>query len=100
MANFHQAAAAGMQQTTIGNHPCAHVMVNHHLNHVARSPRSPEQRFGHGPGADVVLDIHRHAGMRLQRFPQRNIFDVIKGHAMNNAIFGIDDARQRDSNGR
>ncbi|MNP39975.1 hypothetical protein D3C76_1335720 [compost metagenome] len=36
MTNLYQAAAAGVQQTAIGNHPGPHVVVDHHLNHVPR----------------------------------------------------------------
>ncbi|MNY02803.1 hypothetical protein D3C86_1353900 [compost metagenome] len=100
MANLHQAAAACMKQTPIGNHPRANVMINHHLNHVACAARRAEQRFRHRPGADVMLNINRHAGVILQHFAERHVFYiVVKRHAMHNAILRINDSRHGDGDG-
>ena len=54
----------------------------------------------HGPGADVMLNIDWHPGMIGQRFAERDIFNIlIKRHAMNNAIFGIDNTGHRHGDG-
>ena len=100
MANFDQTTAAGMQQAAIGNHAGPNVMVNHHLNDIPRSARRAKQRLGHRPGADVMLDIDRHAGMRFQGCAQRHIGDVIERHAVNDAIFGINNTWQRNGDCR
>ena len=87
MANLHQAAAAGVQQAPIGDHPGADVMIDDHLNDVPGAARGAKQRFRHSPGADVMLNIDWHPGMIGQRFAERDIFNIlIKRHAMNNAI--------------
>lgn len=41
MTDLDQTAAARMQQATIGNHPGADVMINHHLNNVPRPAEAP-----------------------------------------------------------
>ena len=93
MANLHQATAACMQQMAVSDHPCTHVMIDHHLNDVARTARCAKKRLGHRPGADIVLNIHRHAGMVLKRFAQRHLFDIfVKWHAMNDTVFSINNA--------
>ncbi|MNN53479.1 hypothetical protein D3C81_1682370 [compost metagenome] len=85
----------------VGDHPRAHVVVNHYLNHVAGTARCTKKRFSHGPGADIVLNVYRYPGMTLQRVTQWHLFNVIvKRHAMNDAILGIDNARHGDGNGR
>ena len=100
MANLHQAAAAGVQQAPIGDHPGADVMIDDHLNDVPGAARGAKQRFRHGPGADVMLNIDWHPGMIGQRFAERDIFNIlIKRHAMNNAIFGIDNTGHRHGDG-
>ncbi|SAJ34614.1 Uncharacterised protein [Enterobacter cloacae] len=101
MADLHQATAASMQQTPVGDHTCANVMINHHLNYVACAPGGTKQCLRHRPGADIMLNVDRHTGVVFQHVAQRHLFDVfIKRHAVNNAIFGINNSRQGDRNRR
>ena len=100
MADLHQAAAASMQQASVGDNPGADVMIDDHLNDIPGAARGAEQRFRHSPGADVMLNVDRHPGMVGQHIAQRHIFDIlIKRHAMNNAIFGINNTRHRHGDG-
>lgn len=43
MANLHQAAAAGVQQAPIGDHPGADVMIDDHLNDVLAPREAPNK---------------------------------------------------------
>ncbi len=48
----------------------------------------------------LMLNIDWHPGMIGQRFAERDIFNIlIKRHAMNNAIFGIDNTGHRHGDG-
>ena len=100
MTDLDQTAAARMQQATIGNHPGADVMINHHLNDVPRPAGRAKQRFRHRPCADIVLNIDRDAGVVRQNLAKRQIFDLfIKWHPVNHAVFGINDARHGNGDG-
>ncbi|MOA28439.1 hypothetical protein D3C78_1493810 [compost metagenome] len=76
-------------------------MIDNHLNHITRTAGRAKQRLRHRPGADIVLNIDRHAGMRFEHFAQRHVFHiVIKRHSVDNPIFRINDSGHSDRNRR
>lgn len=101
VADFDQATASGMQKASVGDDARPDVMVNHHLNHVPCAAGCAKQRLRHRPGADVMLNIDRHAGVIFQHLAQRHLFNiVVERHAVHDSIFGINNTRHGDRNGR
>ncbi len=58
------------------------------------------QRLGHGPGADIVLQVNRQAGAGFQCRTERHLQRVVKRHAMHHARLHVDHTRQRDGDRR
>ncbi|MNC30054.1 hypothetical protein D3C81_2235570 [compost metagenome] len=59
VTNLHHAAAARMQYASVGDHPCADVMIDDDLNDVMAATGCAIQRFCHRPGTDIMLNINR-----------------------------------------
>ena len=69
VADLHHAVAAGVQHMAAGDHPGADVVVDHHLNDVLAAARGAVQRLGHGPSADIVLQVNRQTGAGFNAGP-------------------------------